>query len=97
MIACIRCIKTFARQDLDIPGYQFVIHENMNFAEYKMSHKGAAGKAFSAPNAQQFTVKKLRDSSVASLLQNDITKTVCCHSERSEESKGFVISPRIAA
>jgi len=40
--------------------------------------------------------KKLRDSSVASLLQNDITKTVCCHSERSEESNGFVISPRIA-
>jgi prepilin-type N-terminal cleavage/methylation domain-containing protein len=44
-----RCIKTFTRQDLDIPGYQFVIHENMNFAEYKMSHKGTAGKAFSVP------------------------------------------------
>jgi hypothetical protein len=44
-----RCIKTFTKQDLDIPDYQFVIHENMNFAEYKMSHKGAAGKAFSAP------------------------------------------------
>jgi hypothetical protein len=42
------CIKTFTKQDLDIPGYQFVIHENMNFAEYQMSHKGAAGKAFSA-------------------------------------------------
>jgi len=44
-----RCIKTFTKQDLDIPGYQFVIHENMNFAEYQMSHKGATGKAFSAP------------------------------------------------
>ena len=43
-----RCIKTFTKQDLDIPGYQFVIHENMNFAGYQMSHKGAAGKAFSA-------------------------------------------------
>ncbi len=42
------CIKTFTKQDLDILGYQFVIHENMNFAEYQMSHKGAAGKAFSA-------------------------------------------------
>ena len=42
------CIKTFTKQDLDIPGYQFVIHENMNFAGYQMSHKGAAGKAFSA-------------------------------------------------
>ncbi len=42
------CIKTFTKQDSDIPGYQFVIHENMNFAEYQMSHKGAAGKAFSA-------------------------------------------------
>ncbi len=42
------CIKTFTKQDLDIPGYQFVIHENINFAEYQMSHKGAAGKAFSA-------------------------------------------------
>ena len=41
-------IKTFTKQDLDIPGYQFVIHENMNFAGYQMSHKGAAGKAFSA-------------------------------------------------
>jgi hypothetical protein len=43
------CIKTFTKQNLDIPGYQFVTHESMNFAEYKMSHKGAAGKAFSAP------------------------------------------------
>jgi len=43
------CIKTFTKQDLDILCYQFVIHENMNFAEYQMSHKGAAGKAFSAP------------------------------------------------
>jgi hypothetical protein len=34
--------------DLDIPGYQFVIHENMNFVEYQMSYKDAAGKAFSA-------------------------------------------------
>ncbi len=42
------CIKTFTKQDLDILGYQFVIHENMNFAEYQMSHKGAAGKGFSA-------------------------------------------------
>jgi hypothetical protein len=42
------CIKTFTKQDLDIPGYQFVIHENMNFAEYQMSYGGAAGKAFSA-------------------------------------------------
>jgi len=41
-------IKTFTKQDLDIPGYQFVIHENMNFAEYQMSYGGAAGKAFSA-------------------------------------------------
>ncbi len=41
-----RCIKTFTKQDLDIICYQFVIHENMNFAEYQMSHKGATGKAF---------------------------------------------------
>ena len=41
-------IKTFTKQDLDILGYQFVIHENMNFAEYQMSYGGAAGKAFSA-------------------------------------------------
>jgi len=44
-----RCIKTFTKQNLDIPGYQFVIHKNMNFAEYQMSYKGAAGEAFSAP------------------------------------------------
>jgi hypothetical protein len=43
------CIKTFIKQDLDIPGYQFVIHETINFAEYQMSHKADAGKAFSAP------------------------------------------------
>jgi len=42
------CIKTFTKQDLDIPGYQLVLHENMNFAEYQMFHKGTAGKAFSA-------------------------------------------------
>jgi hypothetical protein len=42
------CIKTFTKQDLDILGYQFVIHENMNFAKYQMSYGGAAGKAFSA-------------------------------------------------
>jgi hypothetical protein len=44
-----RCIKTFTKQNLDVPEYQFVIHENMNLAEHQMSHKGAAGKAFSAP------------------------------------------------
>ena len=44
-----RCRKTFTKQNLDISGYQFVIHEDMNFAEYKMSYRGAAGKAFSAP------------------------------------------------
>jgi hypothetical protein len=43
------CIKTFIKQNLDIPNYQFVIHKSMNFAEYKIYHKGAAGKAFSAP------------------------------------------------
>jgi hypothetical protein len=42
------CIKTFSKQDLDISGYQFVIYENMTFAGYQMSYKGAAGKAFSA-------------------------------------------------
>ena len=41
------CIKTFTKQDLDILCYQFVIYENMNFAEYQMSYRGAAGKAFS--------------------------------------------------
>ena len=39
------CIKTFTKQDLDILCYQFVIHENMNFAWYQMSHKGAAFSA----------------------------------------------------
>ena len=48
-------IKTFTKQDLDILCYQFVIHENMNFAKYQMSHKGAAGKAFSCLSILHFS------------------------------------------
>jgi hypothetical protein len=54
------CIKTFTKQDLDIPGYQFVIYENMTFAGYQMPHKGAAGKAFSAPMPIYIAVFGLR-------------------------------------
>ena len=54
------CIKTFTNQDLDILCYQFVIHENMNFAGYQMSYKGAAGKAFSAPMPIYIVLFRLR-------------------------------------
>jgi hypothetical protein len=37
------------RNDTLLNVFILVIHENMNFAEYQMSHKGAAGKALSAP------------------------------------------------
>jgi hypothetical protein len=42
------CRKTFTKQNLDIHGYQFVINKNISLTEYRMSYKGAAGKAFSA-------------------------------------------------
>jgi hypothetical protein len=46
--------------------------------------------------SQQFSVKIPRDSSVASA-PSDIKKVPSGHSERNEESQGFVNSPRIAA
>ena len=59
-----RCIKTFTKQNLDILYYQFVIHKNMNFAEYQMSHKGAAGKAFSAPMPFLYCIFRVKETIV---------------------------------
>jgi predicted Ser/Thr protein kinase len=73
------CIKTFTKQDLDIPGYQFVIHENMNFAEYKMLRKGAAGKAFSAYMTIYIAFFRLKRKDI---IQRSLLRTIQILTER---------------
>jgi hypothetical protein len=41
-------IKTFAKQDLAMYGYHYVLYNNMQLTGYFLSCNGAAGKAFSA-------------------------------------------------
>jgi hypothetical protein len=79
------CIKTFTKQDLDILGYQFVIHENMNFAEYQMSHKGAAGKAFSAHMPIYIEFFGLSD-----FFKTVIERSPESFRDRNDNSKGFI-------